>query len=324
MDPKRLFVTGAAGMLGSSFYGIVPRNTTVFYTDIRQNNAYDIQYLDVRDYDVFLSAARDARPTHLFHFAAETSLERCEEDPDLAWSTNALGTQNAALIARLLNIPLVYVSTAGVFDGNSTQPYTEFDEPKPIMVYGRSKLEGERIAQRLLPLTYIVRAGWMPGGLALEPAEGLPPEVGGLDREHKFVALIARQLQAGTKTLHAVDDKFGTPTYAPHFAAKLIELTDTGLFGTYHLACKGGGSRFDVANYIVKSLGFADSVRVLPVSSSHFSAEYFAPRPKSEMLRNFILELRGQNSMPTWQEALEEYLSLPYFSALKRGLRSEG
>lgn len=295
----RLLVTGAAGMLGSSLAALSPSGgTEIVYTDIRKHPLYDVGFLDVRRYGDFKEIAKRVNPTHILHFAAETSLEKCELDHDLAWSTNALGAQNAALVARSLNVPLAYISTAGVFDGKKEEPYTEYDLPAPIMTYGRSKLEGETQARAIWPETYVIRAGWM---------------VGGLEREHKFVSLIVNQIKSGVRLIRAVNDKFGTPTYAPRFAATLLWLIQTGWYGTYHLACQGGGTRYDVAKYIVQRLGYADVVEVEPVPSSFFQDEYFAPRPRSEMMRNYNLELRGHQPMPTWHDALSEYLANDYF-----------
>src|SRR5439155_3957761 len=126
---------------------------------------------------------------------------------------NALGTEIVARACQTADLPMAYVSTAGVFDGTKTEAYTEEDPAIPIHVYGASKLEGERHVQCTLERSYIVRAGWM---------------VGGGDRDHKFVAKILHQLDDGARTLYAVDDKWGTPTYAPDFSSCFSRLVQTG------------------------------------------------------------------------------------------------
>jgi dTDP-4-dehydrorhamnose reductase len=194
---------------------------------------------------------------------------------------------------------VVYISTAGVFDGTKTDgPYTELDQPRPINVYGRSKLEGETIVQRFVPGGFVVRAGWM---------------VGGADRDHKFVAKVIEQLRGGSRTIRAVTDKLGTPTYTQDFAQNLLELVRTPFHGLYHMACLGEGSRFDVAREIV-AFYERDDVDVVPVTSDAFTDAYPAPRPRSEIMRNYMLDLRGLNRMRPWQVALREYLENAKFA----------
>jgi len=254
--------------------------------------------LDVRDHNAVRSAVRESDPEIILHLAAETDLERCETDRDHAYLTNAVGTQNVALVAAERNLPLVYISTAGVFDGTKEgEPYTEFDRPNPINVYGGSKYEGELIVQRAVGRHFIVRAGWM---------------VGGRERDHKFVAKVVNQLRDGARMIYAVTDKFGTPTYTEDFAQNLLALIATPYFGLYHMTCEGAGSRLDVARLIVEYYGRRD-VEVIPVSSEFFAETYFAPRPRSEMMRNYALQLRDLNLMRPWPQALRAYLDQAAF-----------
>lgn len=279
-------------MLGTSLVPVLRANDhSVLATDINTSDP-NIERLDVRLIADVMRFAEKFRPEIIMHLAAETDLETCEQRRDYAYQENFIGTQNACVACRHLGIPITYISTAGVFDGMKTEPYTEFDEPNPINVYGASKFEGERVVRDTIPEHYIVRAGWM---------------VGGGEKDKKFVSKIIAQLDRGAKTLHAVNDRFGTPTYAPAFSKVLEKLTRTRYYGTYHLACKGKASRLDVAAEILKVLG-RDEVELKAVTSDFFREEYFAPRPRSEEMLNYVLELRGMNEMPLWKTALEEYL----------------
>jgi len=251
-----------------------------------------LEKLDVRSCRQVSAGFDCVRPEFVVHLAAETDLEACEADPDNALATNALGTKHVALACQANALPMAYVSTAGVFDGQKDGAYTEYDTPNPINVYGRSKLEGERYVQMFLQRFYIVRAGWM---------------VGGGEKDHKFVAKILAQLKQGATTLYAVGDKLGTPTYAPDFARCFVHLIETGSYGVYHMACQGRASRYDVAKKILEVLGRTD-VELVEVGSEFFRETFPAPRPRSEMMRNLLLELQGLNGMRPWEEALEEYL----------------
>ena len=279
-------------MLGSSLVPVLDNHDhSVIPTDIRFTEGR-MKRLDVRNLDEMLKMARSAKPDAIVHLAAETDLEECETKIEYAYQENYIGTQNACVACRELSIPLTYVSTAGVFDGTKTEPYTEFDTPNPINVYGDSKFRGEQIVRETVPDHFIVRAGWM---------------IGGGERDKKFVSKIFRQLDAGAKELFAVTDRKGTPTYAPAFSVVLEKIIATKFYGTYHLACKGTATRYDVAAEMLKILGRTD-VELHPVQSEFFKNEFFAPRPLSEEMRNFVLDLRSMNDMPDWRTALDEYL----------------
>lgn len=296
----KILVTGAAGMLGS---GLVPALVSdgheVVATDINlaQRRPWgeggpELGRLDVRERDAIRDAIDQVRPDLVAHLAAETDLELCELDPDGAWWTNAIATKYVALECQRAGMPMAYISTAGVFDGTKDTAYTEFDTPNPVNVYGRSKFDGELMVEHLLDRYYIVRAGWMVGGGA---------------KDHKFVAKILAQINAGATTLHVVSDKAGTPTYVPDFARCFSDLIGTGAYGRYHMACEGWGTRYDVSQLILTVLG-RDDIELVEVPSSYFAEEFFAVRPDSEIMRNMVLDLQGMNSMRPWEVALIEYI----------------
>jgi dTDP-4-dehydrorhamnose reductase len=193
----KILVTGAAGMLGSALCPtLTQRGHTVFATDLAPADE-GIECLDVRSYKQIEEIAGRVKPDVVMHLAAETDVDRCELEPDHAFLTNTMGTQNVTLVCQKRSIVMVYISTIGVFYGDKPEPYTEFDNPNPINVYGRSKLEGEKIVHSLLERYYIVRAGWMVGG--------------GPKRDKKFVSKIIERMNE-TTVLKVVNDKIGSPT----------------------------------------------------------------------------------------------------------------
>jgi dTDP-4-dehydrorhamnose reductase len=286
----RILLSGAAGMLGSALCPTLKkRRHEVFATDLAPATD-EMKLLDVRNFKQVEAMVKDVKPDIFMHLAAETDVDRCELEPDHAYMTNTIGTQNVALACQRQGIVMVYISTIGVFYGDKIEPYTEFDTPNPINVYGQSKLEGEKIVQSLLNKYYIVRAGWMVGG--------------GPARDKKFIGKIIRQLDE-TKILRAVDDKIGSPTYTIDFSRCLSDLIETGFFGLYHCTNKGYCTRFDVAKKIIEILGRND-VTVKPVSSAHFPLP--AERARSEMSRNYKLELLGLDTTRYWADALRDYI----------------
>lgn len=286
MKLRRLFVTGAGGMVGSYVPAVFGDCETAL-TDIVDR--YDA--LDIRNPSAVMKAVSAARPEVVLHLAAATDVDRCEQEPDWAYHTNAVGTQNVALACQALSIPLVYVSTAGVFWGDKPEPYTEFDEPRPANVYGHSKLAGEHIVMSLLQRYYVVRAGWM---------------IGGGVRDKKFVGKIVRLIDEGKTPLRVVDDKWGSPTYGRDLLGGIRALIETDAFGLYHMTNGGRCSRYEVALALRNSLDRPD-VGIEPISSAHFPLP--APRARSEVMRNFKLEVLGFHTMRPWQEALREYVT---------------
>jgi dTDP-4-dehydrorhamnose reductase len=314
MSPRRkvlimkILVTGAGGMLGSALVpALMKAGHDIVATDIDLSARHpwgpsgpELSHLDVREQGEVDAAFARHRPGFVAHLAAETDLEVCEAQSDHAVATNATATRVVATACAREDVALAYISTAGVFDGRKLEPYTEDDPPAPINAYGRTKLLGEDEVQARVPRSYVVRAGWMVGGGA---------------KDHKFVAKILAQLRAGSRVLHVVNDKYGTPTYAPDFAECFTRLVTTGHYGLYHLACEGAGTRFDVCAHILDVLGMTDEVELVPVPSEYFAETYFAVRPRSEMMRNTRLERLGLNNMRPWRDALAEYITT-YFESM--------
>lgn len=287
----KVIITGAAGMLGSSMIPVMrEEGYKVYPTD--KNPEEGIEYLDVREYDQILDWANKVKPDFIFHLAAETDLEICENDPHYAYATNTIGTQNVALVCKKLDIKMVYICTAGIFDGKKDSFYSEFDDVTPLSIYGKSKYEGEKIVRELLDEYFVCRPGWM---------------IGGGKKDKKFVGKILKQIRDGAKELNAVDDKFGTSTYTKDFSRNLAKLIKTEFYGLYHMVCRGSASRYDVAYEIVKILNRPD-IKVNIVHSDFWVKDYPVNRPRSEMLDNFMLDLRGLNIMRNWREALKEYI----------------
>jgi dTDP-4-dehydrorhamnose reductase len=282
----RVFVTGASGAVGS-YVAQAFGDAELELTDIQG----PCTRLDVADAPSVIEAISSAEPDLVLHLAAATDVDACQKDPDMAFRANAIGTQNVALACRHVDATLVYISTAGVFGGDKIEPYTEFDEPDPANVYGQSKLAGERVVASLLDRYYVVRAGWM---------------IGGAELDKKFVGKIVDLIDRGGDRLRAVDDKFGSPTYAKDLVHGIRRLVDSGYYGLYHMVNEGMCSRYDIA-LAIRSVAGYPGLEVEPVSSAHFPLP--APRARSEAMRNYKLELLGFERMRPWQAALDDYLT---------------
>ncbi len=289
---KKIIIAGAGGMLGEAFYNEFKNDYNLTCTDIDLNASWLI-YNDFRDLESYKELCNKVNPDILIHLGAHTDLEFCEVNEEEAYKTNTISVENATLISNELDIPLVYISTAGIFDGQKDS-YDDWDKPNPLCVYARTKYLGEEYVVQNCKRYYVFRAGWM---------------MGGHKKDKKFIYKIINQIKAGAKELHVVDDKNGTPTYTVDFARNVKQVINKNLFGVYNLVCGGLTSRFEVAVEILKILNLDSKIKLQKVSSEHFGKEYFVKRPKSERLINKKLDLRGLNIMRDWKEALVEYLS---------------
>jgi len=211
--------------------------------------------------------------------------------------TNTICVENAVYIANKMNIPILYVSTAGIFDGKKML-YDDWDQPNPLGVYARSKYMGERFVCENANRFIVCRAGWMMGS--------------GPSKDKKFIQKLMKQLKDGSKELFIVDDKDGTPTYTHDFALTVKELFQKEYWGLYNCVCGGQTSRLEVARELLNVLGKGKEIKINVVSSEYFKAEYYADRPASERLWTRKLQLRGVNAMRDWKIALREYITNYY------------
>ena len=283
-------------MLGEAFQKTFSEDSTLKCTDIDTNEQW-ITYLDFRDFDAYRKDVTDFEPDYLFHLGAHTDLEYCELHPDDAYLTNTIAVENAVFIANELQIPLLYISTAGIFDGKK-DVYDDWDQPNPLGHYARSKCAGEVFVRENVARHLVCRAGWMMGG--------------GPKKDKKFVQKLMKQLKDGKTTIHVVNDKLGTPTYTHDFSQNVELLLQKEYWGLYNMVCEGITSRLEVAQEIISLLGLQASVKIIAVTSDYFKEDYFADRPPSERLINRRLNLRNLNTMRHWKLGLREYLASYY------------
>lgn len=291
---QRVLITGSGGMLGTSVYPYFKeRYPEILATDLSLKEPW-LQKLDIRDTQVVSELFEQYKPDLVLHLAALVDMEICERLQGDAEATNATATRHIAELAAGHGATLVYISTGGVFDGEKEGAYTEDDPANPIAVYGQTKYDGEVHVREVNGNYYVIRPGWMVGG--------------GKARDRKFVRMILEQIREGRPVIHAVNDKWGTPTYAHDFTINLFKLLESRQYGTYHMVCKESGTRYDVAKWIVDVCRRPD-IEVKPVNSDFFMKEFFAPRPRMEILVNKNLERLGINLMRPWKEAIGDYIS---------------
>lgn len=275
----RILVTGSKCRLGRE---IVALSGNVY--EIVGVNLPDV---DVADHQQIVAIVTEVQLDIVIHAAANTNVDGCELNPDAGWRNNALATRNVALVCGQVDATLIYISTDFVFDGTKGTPYDEFDLPQPISVYGKTKLAGEYYATQIASRFLIVRTARLFG-----------------QHGHNFVKAILQQAHKG-EPLRVVDDQTGSPTFAPHFARRILELAKRAAVGICHVTNSGSCSWFEFARRIFETVGLE-----VPLERSSSSVlQRPAARPLFSALESRILRLDGYDSLPDWGEALKEYFA---------------
>jgi dTDP-4-dehydrorhamnose reductase len=266
----KVLVTGAGGQLGHDLLEAFADDAVVGLTHAE---------LDVTREPAVTAAVRDHAPDLVVHAAAFTKVDACESEPDVAWRVNALGTWWVARACALADAAMVYLSTDYVFDGVAGRPYSEFDQPNPQSMYGRSKEAGEQLVRRVLDRHYIVRTSWVQGA------------AGG-----NFVKTMLR-LGEERDALQVVDDQTGSPTFTFDLAPAIRRVAVSGRHGTWHLTNSGECTWFELARAIFDEAGV--TVDVSPIDTASYGAP--APRPAYSVLDNCLARVTGLEPLPDWR-----------------------
>jgi dTDP-4-dehydrorhamnose reductase len=253
---RRLLITGAGGQLGAALQEAFPE------ADARTRAELDVTQPLAVDAELVL------------HAAAWTDVDGAESDPAGAEAVNVVGTRNVVAAGR----PVVYFSTDYVFDGTKREPYVESDEPNPLSVYGRTKLDGEREVRA----GWIVRSSWLFGWTSSNFVKTMLE----LGREGEDVAVVA--------------DQVGSPTYVGHLAEATRELLELSQ-GTWHVAAEGECSWADFARAIFEEAGL--QTRVREITTEELGRR--APRPAYSVLRSE----KGAPQLPHWRDGLRACLA---------------
>jgi dTDP-4-dehydrorhamnose reductase len=278
----RYLVIGALGQLGSD---LVPR----LAGDVVPLGHPDVEITD----PLSVSAALDAaRPDVVVNCAAYNLVDQAEDEPDRAYSVNALGPRNLARACAARDTTLVHVSTDYVFglDAGHTEPYRETDTPGPVSAYGLSKLAGEYFVRALCPRHFVVRTCGLYGRSATK-AKG------------NFVETMLR-LGRERGRVRVVDDQRCTPTFTADLAAALVALLETTQYGLYHATNAGSATWCGFAREIFRRAGMNVTVAAIP--SADFGAK--ARRPAQSVLNCERLQSVTGCRLRPWPEALGDYL----------------
>ncbi|MBE5949649.1 MAG: dTDP-4-dehydrorhamnose reductase [Lachnospiraceae bacterium] len=275
----KLLVTGSNGQLGRAVAKLYEGNAEVELVNT------DVAELDITNLEQTLEFVRKVKPYAIINCAAHTGVDACETDVENAYKINALGPRNLSIAASKVGAKMVQISTDYVFAGDANKPYTEFDEPAPQGVYGKSKLEGELFVKQFADKFFIIRTAWLYG-------DG-----------KNFVKTMLRLAETNDK-VRVVSDQYGSPTSTKVLAKIIDKLLWTENYGTYHGTCEGSCSWADFAKEIFRLAGKNTEVDYITTE------EYPTPakRPAYSVLEKFMLKLTVGYEPADWHEAIAEYI----------------
>jgi dTDP-4-dehydrorhamnose reductase len=271
----KILITGAEGMLGKDLKEVLTENEIeVILTD-----KYNMDITDLNSINEVIEANK---PDYVIHCAAYTNVDAAESDKYNAYLINATGSEYIARSTAKFNIPLVYISTDYVFDGEKGEPYNISDKTNPISVYGESKLAGEMLVQKYNPNHYIARTSWLYG-----------------KHGKNFVDTMISLAEKNTE-LKVVADQFGCPTWTVALSNAIVDLIFyKKRFGIYHTCGTGITNWYGFAKKIFELKNI--DINVIPVTTDEFPRT--AKRPKYSAMNN-------DNILEPWEKSLEAYLEI--------------
>ena len=287
----KVFVTGVGGQLGYDVMNeLHQRGIESIGSDVLPEvTSIDAPYysLDITDGAAVSAMLEKLKPDAVIHCAAWTAVDAAE-DEDKHETVRKVNV-NIAAECGALDIPMMYISTDYVFDGQGQTPWKpDCKEYAPLNVYGETKLAGELAVAEFASRFFIVRIAW----------------VFGLNGNN----FIKTMLKVGKThdTLTVVDDQIGTPTYTYDLARLLVDMIQTDKYGYYHATNEGGYiSWYDFTKEIYRQAGY--KTEVLPVTTAEYGLSK-AARPFNSRLDKSKLVEAGFTPLPTWQDALSRYL----------------
>ena len=278
----KVFVTGVKGQLGHDVMNELAKRGL-------EGIGVDMEEMDITDAEACERVIKAAAPEAVIHCAAYTAVDAAEDNRDLCHRVNGEGTKNIARVCSELDIPMMYISTDYVFNGQGERPWEPDDYREPLNVYGLTKYEGEIAVEQLLKKYFIVRIAW----------------VFGLNGKNFIKTMLRLGKERGAVSV--VDDQIGSPTYTYDLARLLVDMIQTDRYGRYHATNEGLCSWYEFACEIFRQAGM-DEVKVTPVDSASYPAK--AKRPFNSRMSKEKLTENGFERLPSWQDALGRYLKV--------------
>ena len=279
----KILLLGGSGMLGSDCQKVLSADHEVFAPDRKE--------LDIVSWDVVIEKMQNNSPDIVLNCAGFTDVDACErKDYFDVRKINVEGPRNLAQGAARFNCKIMHISSDYVYSGQKSvpQPYFEDDPLNPVSSYGKSKMESEIAIRENAPNYIIIRSSWLYG----------------FTGKNFLKSILINALDKKRKTLRAVSDQVGSPTWTYSLALQIKELLGKNTIGTFHATSEGYCSRFECAQYVLKKL----KIKALFETASMRDYPHAAKKPTNCILENRLLKKQGFNVMADWKEDIDTFL----------------
>ena len=248
----KILYTGSNGLLGQKISAATTGYSDhAFLATARGENrtinlgTANYASMDITKAEEVMSVVRDFKPDVIIHGAAMTHVDQCEQNKELAYQLNVVGTQNMADAAEVIGAHLVHISTDFIFDGKEG-PYDESGIPNPLSYYGETKLEAEKIVQALSHWSILRTV------LVIGMAE---------DLSRSNIVLWAKGALEKGQAINVVDDQFRTPTLAEDLAQGALLAATQKAQGIYNISGPDFMSIYELVGHVAEHFGLSmDSV----------------------------------------------------------------
>lgn len=265
-------------------------NSLAKYIKNRFKNTKDIEIdsfnrdeLDISDKNSTYKKITDNNPDLLIHLDSMNNIDICEGDESLAYTINTIGTLNAAYPCSILNIPIIYLSTSYVYDGDKDSPYFETDKCHPVNIYGKTKLAGEKLIRTLCKKYFIIRTGWIFG------------------EENCFVQKV---LNNSNVSMFVCSTEMGNPTYVEDLCRVIEKMLHSDLYGIYNCGNPLSTTKSAWVKKIFNYAGIERSILEIPENFLRNTAT----RPKNSSLNISLIKNCFDLELPSWENRLSEYI----------------
>ena len=280
----KILVTGAAGLVGRHLAHTLARDHDVL--------ALKRSDLDISDRDAVHRYVSDVKPSLIVNCSV-IQVDESEQNPPKAQAVNVEGPRFLAAAASRLDAEIIHFSSQYAFDGEPVgrPPYTIDDEPRPVNVYGRTKVASEEAVRDACARSYIIRTSWVYGS-----------------GKNSFLCTVHSDLHSG-KRVRAIVDIWSSTTYVEDLIQRMLEILATRRYGTYHVVNEGLCSYYEFAleaGRLVK-LNREQLDRLIEIVHEG-DMKRIAPRPRYTPMRCLLSEQLGLTPMRDWRAALADYV----------------
>jgi len=245
----KLLITGSNGLLGQKLVRQATKKGIEFLATSKGENRNiecpnkNYEQLDICSAEEITVIFNKFRPTHVIHTAAITNVDACELDPAECELVNVTATRYLFEASQKLNAHFQLLSTDFIFDGEKGN-YKETDEPNPLSVYAKSKVDGEAILVTSDYKNYSIARTIIVYGV-------------GSNLSRNNIICWAKEALSKGQPMNIIDDQFRAPTWADDLAWACLRICELNKTGIYNICGPETLSIYAIVERIAKYYGLS-------------------------------------------------------------------